>query len=103
MVASYHRTSTSLLRAVFFFVGLCGFPLLLPFSFSNCQGNVVLIQYAYPTINYSGDSESMREDLVELVDKVNTQFALPNNPGMSHVARREGEAWGRGAAKECMG
>lgn len=56
--------------------------------FGQSQGNVVLIQYAYPTINYSGDSESMRADLVELVDKVNAQFALPNKPGTDRPQSR---------------
>ncbi|KFG41965.1 trehalose-phosphatase, partial [Toxoplasma gondii GAB2-2007-GAL-DOM2] len=50
-------------------------------TYSYARGNVVLIQYAYPTIKYAEDTETMATELKELVEKVNAQFALPDRPG----------------------
>ncbi|CBZ50187.1 trehalose-6-phosphate synthase of likely plant origin, related [Neospora caninum Liverpool] len=54
-------------------------------TYSYARGNVVLIQYAYPTIKYAEDTETMAMELQELVEKVNAQFALPDRPDFKHI------------------
>ncbi|EPR58368.1 trehalose-phosphatase [Toxoplasma gondii GT1] len=54
-------------------------------TYSYARGNVVLIQYAYPTIKYAEDTETMATELKELVEKVNAQFALPDRPDFQHI------------------